>query len=262
MTNARATVADFWDEWFSRWLAGEDYEPEPLPRWRASYDGRGHGEVMSDFGVEPYTGDLRGETSEPRLVILGLNPGVAHAAMQGRSPQGAWMERIASSSHSRVLNRIPFGDDAWRGEHNGRDSAYWIRLMKFARSWVGDESLQPHEILNMDLYPWHSRGINGSNMRVPSDIVDSFIWQPISEVQVPHVFAFGIDWNRASDALQLPEVARYRPEDLSHRVEGGWNVSIRELPSGQRAVVSWQQGYSGPPGPARMVEFRRIVISH
>src|SRR3954465_5170421 len=69
---ARRRVADFWDRITDEWLAGGDPMPEPLPRWDASYSGRGDGRVPRDGFAEPYFGDLRGS---PRLVTLGLNPG-------------------------------------------------------------------------------------------------------------------------------------------------------------------------------------------
>ena len=62
--------------------------PAPLPRWYASYAGSGLCMVTRDGFVEPYLGDLL-LRKEPRLVIMGLNPGYfdpPHLAARGYSP--------------------------------------------------------------------------------------------------------------------------------------------------------------------------------
>ena len=89
MAGAQGRIADFWDELTAAWLAGEDPLPDPLPRWYASYDGRGDGQVTRDAFAEPYVGDLRGT---PRMVILGLNPGQACLDFQG--PNGIFAREI------------------------------------------------------------------------------------------------------------------------------------------------------------------------
>lgn len=56
MARARGRIADFWDELTNAWLAGEDPLPDPLPRWYASYDGRGDGQVTRE--ARPQDGQL------------------------------------------------------------------------------------------------------------------------------------------------------------------------------------------------------------
>jgi hypothetical protein len=102
MSSARERVAGFWDEHVGAWLAGEDPMADPLPRWFASFQGRGAGRVTREGFPEPYTGDLLGRVGLPRLVVLGLNPGVYHPRFQARDgifadeirqygSYGAWM---------------------------------------------------------------------------------------------------------------------------------------------------------------------------
>jgi hypothetical protein len=52
-------------------VAGEDLLDVGLSQWFASYKGRGDGAVDREGMVEPYTGDLRGLVTTPRVVILG-----------------------------------------------------------------------------------------------------------------------------------------------------------------------------------------------
>ena len=77
----RTRVADFWDSVL------KNRQADPL-MWgfaggsasvRKSYEGE------CDLGAYPegFVGDLRGEKREPRLVVLGLNPGVAYAELMG-----------------------------------------------------------------------------------------------------------------------------------------------------------------------------------
>jgi len=254
----RDRIADFWDDYFKRWLAGEDPEVDPLPRWKASYRGVGSGALQDEFSAEPYTGDLRGSQVTPRLVVLGLNPGVGYPELQGRDPLGVWMRRIAASSYSECLDRFPFGDPAWRAIHGG-ESSYWLRLMNFARRWTRDDALPAAAVLNMELYPWHSRRLVGSAIRPPLDVVRDFIWAPIAEVDVGEVFAFGADWHAVCTRLDLPELARYGPSDLPGGAPMKWNIVVFELAGQQRLVVNWQQGNSSPPGTTRLEVFRRAA---
>ena len=93
----------------------------------------------------------------------------------------------------------------------------------------------------------HSTGVTGS-MRPPPDIVDRFVWQPLSEFAMPFVFAFGREWDTAAKALDLPCVRQLGRggEDYGSLVASR-SVRVYELPSGQRLVVEWHSGSAGPP---------------
>lgn len=54
MASARGRIAEFWDELAAAWLAGGDPLPEPLPRWYASYEGHGDGQVTGVNGRNRY----------------------------------------------------------------------------------------------------------------------------------------------------------------------------------------------------------------
>jgi hypothetical protein len=100
MAGARGRIADFWDEVTAAWLAGKDPLPDPLPRWYASYEGRGDGRVTRDAFAEPYVGDLRGT---PRMVILGLNPGRACLDFQSRFRNCLRKRPWSSRVHQQLL---------------------------------------------------------------------------------------------------------------------------------------------------------------
>ena len=84
MGSHRERVADFWDTHVKAWLSGGDPMPCPLPRWWASYAGKGIGAPTRDGFPEPYAGDLRGIRWMPRMVVLGLNPGAFRPRFQAR----------------------------------------------------------------------------------------------------------------------------------------------------------------------------------
>lgn len=69
MTDSRSRIAAFWDAHVAAWLGGNDPMPGPLPRWFASYQGRGDGEVTRAGFPEPYIGDLLGLVTTPRVVV-------------------------------------------------------------------------------------------------------------------------------------------------------------------------------------------------
>jgi hypothetical protein len=242
-----------WDDVIGRWLNGDTSLPDDLARWRGSYDGA----IDERWYPDPFVGDLRGEITEPRLVVLGINPGIGHAPLQARD--GIWSDRIRASSYSRCLDRVAFDDPAWLQEHK-RNSPYWANLMRFARRWTGDDNVQPAEVLNMELYPWHSDRVAGK-MDPPPQILNTYVWQPISEVLVEVVFAFGAAWMPICEGLGWPLLQRFGPRHapIPDGHVPGWNLAIFGMPSGQRAVVSWQGGFAGPPGKVRMAALRTIL---
>jgi hypothetical protein len=249
---ARQRVADVWDDVIARWLDGDTSLPDDLQRWRDAYSG----EVDYRWYPDPVVGDLRGEVAEPRLVVMGINPGVGHAELQARG--GIWAERIRAQGYSRCLDRIAFDDPAWLALH-GRNSPYWANLMRFATRWIG-EPLLPSQILNFELYPWHSDRVEG-RMDPPPDILDRYVWQPVAEVAVREVFAFGARWLDICTGLGWPLLERFGPqhEPVPGIDASWWNLAVFGMPSGQRAIVSWQPGYAGPPGLTRIEPLRRLL---
>lgn len=257
---ARTEVADFWDDVLARWLAGHDHLVPPLPEWLASYQGKGDGAVDLAHYPDPYVGDLRGFNHEPRLVLLGLNPGIGYDSLQ--APDGLWAERVRREGYSHCLQRSPAEDpDAWIDLH-GKPSVYWHRLIRFARRWLDDPAAGVHDLLDFELYPWHSRKIQGP-MKPPAHILQRFVWEPSQEVTTSVVFAFGRPWFALCDDLGLPVIERYGGPDgkpLKHWA-GDWRVHFFELPSRQVAVVSSQLGYAGPPGDERTKELKELVAT-
>jgi hypothetical protein len=247
-------IADFWDELTVEWLAGGDPLPDPLPDWYASYRGSGGGQAARDAFAEPYIGDLRGA---PRMVTLGLNPGSACLDFQGR--EGTFAREIRErGSYSAWAATSPYFSEEWSQAY-GRNRYAWSRL-RFARDWLEDRELDVGELLTFELYPWHSARVTAP-IRPPAEIVDRFIWQPLADIQVELVFAFGKPWLGVCNALGLPEVGRWGcgGADLGSPVASRTAVAFA-LPSGQWVVVSWQSGYAGPPGGADTLRLRERIL--
>lgn len=258
----RDRVADFWDEVLARWHPGDAHLVPPLGRWHDSYAGLGEGRVDLDHYPDPYVGDLRGVRSEPRLVFLGLNPGIGYDALQGDA--GVWTRRIRDQGYSRCFRRSPAEDpDTWKAMHGGKESAYWRNVIRFAQRWVDDPTASVSDLLNLELYPWHSKKIAGT-MDPPRELIDRFVWQPVQEVPVQEVFAFGRAWLDVCRDLGLEELATYGPdtEPVPGSAMNHWRVSLFRLPSGQLVVASSQMGSGAPPGAERVRLLRDLVSSN
>ena len=159
--------------------------PDPLPRWRRSYDG----EVDLSAYPEAFIGDLRGEKREPRIVVLGLNPGIAYPELQGF--EGVWTCAARKDTYSRSSkHRVPFENGDWRKLHNGKDSRYFVNLVRFAKSWLRDEKAVVADILNMEMLPFHSKK-KTRDIRPPHDILENYVWAPLREMETEVIFAFG-----------------------------------------------------------------------
>ena len=249
-------MADFWDAVLDGWRADPNMAdlPEPLPRWRGSYQG----EVDLTGYPEGFLGDLRGEQREPRLIVLGLNPGIAYPSITG--PSGQWTQAIRRLTYSRSSeHRVPYNDVAWRRMHRGRDSHYWVKIVNFARRWLREPRAGVADILNFELFPFHSPRLNG-RIIPPRDIIESFVWKPLLEIETPVVFAFGSDWDRVCADLLGQRTASYGPGGLPLRDEtrGNWQVNVYSL-ADKRILVSWQLGNAGPPGHRNIDALRQVV---
>jgi hypothetical protein len=108
-------VAGFWDQHVAAWLAGDDPLADPLSRWFASFQGHGAGLVTREGFPEPYAGDLLGRVGVPRLVVLGLNPGVYHPRFQARD--GIFADEIRQlGSYSAWMATSPYFRASWTTE--------------------------------------------------------------------------------------------------------------------------------------------------
>lgn len=248
--SARESVADLWDEVIAAWSPGQDTWPGELQAWRDSYRGKGKGALDLDQFPDPWVGDLRGVETEPELVVLGLNPGVGYDVLQGAD--GTWTRRVRDLGYSRCLRRSPAEDpDAWLPVH-GKPSRYWENLVRFARRWLDDETANHRRVLNFELYPWHSPRLT-AGLTSPPATVKRFVLDPVAEVEVDDVFAFGAPWFRVAEGLELPVEAVWGQVDEAWDADyKDWTVRVFRLPSGQRLVVSKQAGFSGPPSLERL----------
>jgi hypothetical protein len=251
----RDRIADFWDALTADWLAGGDPMPDPLPRWHASYQGRGAGLVTRDAFAEPYGGDLRGS---PRMVVLGLNPGAARLDFQARD--GIYAEAIRKSGSLSAWKAFAdcYMDEEWSRVYG--PNRYGWNMVRFARRWLEDDEILARDLLTLELYPWHSSRIT-AKMAPPADIIDAFVWQPLAEVDAEFIFAFGKPWLEVCRRLELPETGRWGRGgiDLGSHVAARSAVTFA-LPSGQWVVVSWQSGYAGPPGREDALRPRERLI--
>lgn len=252
--NARVRVAGFWDDVINRWLTGEDPMPDPLPAWYGGYAGGGAGQVTRDAFAEPWVGAMLGE---PRLLVLGLNPGRAVLDFQGRSGLFA-KELIEAGGFSQWAGTGPYSRQPWTST-NG-PNRYHNQRLKFAQRFYDDSAIRTDEVLAMELYPWHSTGVTGL-MTAPMEVLDSMVWQPLAEFEIGEVFAFGRPWKRVAEkagfALEMHLGAGGVPMDskIASRT-----VLIFRMPSGQRLIVSSQLGYAGPPGAADTVLLRDTIL--
>jgi hypothetical protein len=103
-------------------------------------------------------------------------------------------------------------------------------------------------MLIFELYPWHSTAVTGP-MRPPPDTITDFVWNPIGELPVRHVFAFGASWAKlATSSLHLRQVAVLGRGGRSYgSLVASRTVAVFELPSGQLLIAESHAGSAGPP---------------
>lgn len=257
--NARARIADFWDRALTDWIKGEPLTNPDLIRWQASYQGKGIGKVDLEHYPDPIVGDIRSMQHEPRLVLLGLNPGIGYDSLQSHG--GVWTQRIAQHGYTSCLDRSPAADpESWKALH-GKESPYWRNAISFTRRWLDDPDATIHDILNFELYPWHSRGVNGK-MQPPADLIQKYVWDAVREMKLREVFAFGKEWFKIAEDLGLERIALYGPDgqELPGDLKmAHWRLGLYRVTSDQVLVVSSQAGYSGPPGSDRIFVLREIL---
>lgn len=191
----RNEVADFWDDYILAWIQGEEslekwlFAQDPsisddLMRWMNSYRGSGKGALDLSCFPDPYTGDLRGSDREPKLICLGLNPGIGYESLQGRD--GLWTRRILNSSYSACADRSVPGDPCGWLQYHRKESPYWRKLLNFGKRWYG-ESFTHIDLLNLELYPWHSNSLT-DGLDCPGDIIQRYVLDPLAEVDCKTIF--------------------------------------------------------------------------
>jgi len=217
----------------------------PLPEWFASFAGTGVGTVTRDGFVEPYIGDLRGVHGEPRLVILGLNPGHYFPEMQSRD--GVFADEIRQrGSYSAWAASQPYHREPW-WSFRGGTNVYFTSRLAFTAAWLGDPTVTFNDLLIFELYPWHSTAVTAP-IRPPGAIIENFVWQPVAEISTSHVIAFGKHWAQLAERLNLPIVAQLGAggDDYGSTVPSR-AVRVYRLPSKQLLVIEWHAGSAGPP---------------
>lgn len=98
------------------------------------------------------------------------------------------------------MDRAPYDNDAWETQHNGKNSRYWINLVKFTQGWLREPQAGPQDIVDFEMFPFQPRRLPGP-LTPPSDLSDSMIWQPFLELEPDIAFAFGAYWVQVCDAL-------------------------------------------------------------
>ena len=139
-----------------------------------------------------------------------------------------------------------------RGKHQ---SPFWSRLVKFAQRWLDDPSAGVADIVNFELYPWHSGKVHGS-IAPASDIIHKYVFGPLSEFATNHVFAFGAPWFDLANAMGLA-VIKPAGQIPGSSPKSHWTAGTYEMPSRQILVVSSYSGGAGPPGAGNLPMFRR-----
>lgn len=235
--SVRDEVTSYWDEVLARWVGGDKALPLELRRWLSSYSGKGDGSVDLTVFPEPYIGRLSGDT--PALVMLGLNPGSPAHDFQG--DEGIYTKRVSATSYREWAASGPYTDPEWEAAR-GRNKYHRDRLA-FARRFTGREDVLPSDLLFLELFPFHSKRITAA-IRPPIEVLDRFVFAPLADLKVEHVFAFGKPWHRAAQAIGL---------GVGMTLSVSWNAPGREariyrMPGGTSLVVLSQPGYAGPPG--------------
>lgn len=254
--SARQKIGAYWDDHVARWLAGEDPRTEPLQRWLASYHDSGAGMATCHGLVEPYTGDLLGHGTTPRVVILGLSPGEYHPTFQARD--GLFADEIREhGSYSRWMTTGPYLRPPWT-TINGTNRYQQARLT-FTQRWLDEPAATHADMLIFEMYPWHST-LRNAVLRAPADIIDQFVWQPIAELPIQHVFAFGRSWHDLATNLGLPLTDSMGRGGRAYGSSvPGRAIRSHAMPSGQQLIAEWHPGSSAPPSAAEVAVLKTAL---
>lgn len=238
--------ASFWDAVIARYLQGEFPLDPPLDVWFDSYRGKGEGAVDVEVMPEPYLGDLF--ATELRMVFMGLNPGSPRPAAQSRT--GTYAEEIRDLGSYRAWAATwPYLRDRdledW-GRNVFHDARY-----RFMKRWYGDSTLEHRHMLNWELYPWHSKKVQGSRMRPPIDVIREFVWEPVAATGAKWIFAFGSDWYEQLDQLGLAQLVhlghRGEPYPTETKPRAYRQVRVYEGPADSFVVAMSTASAAAPP---------------
>jgi hypothetical protein len=109
-------------------------------------------------------------------------------------------------------------------------------------------------------YPWHSKSITAP-LKPPPEVIEEFVWQPIAELPVQDVFAFGRPWNDLAQALGLWEAGKLGFGGTDYEsVVPSRAVRMYSLPSGQRLVVELHAGSARPPSEKETALLRDTLV--
>ena len=255
VTSARHRVASLWEDYTTAWLRGETQMPLRLKRWYDSYSGVGDDATTSEGMAEPYIGSLLADPP-PRMAVLGLNPGAYVPAFQARD--GIFAKEIGRyGSYRAWASSGPYHRPPWTDEH-GPNRFHRSRLA-FTRAWLQDADADHSDLLIVVCYPWHSPKIT-AKFAPPIELIEEYVWQPLAELPVGEIFAFGRPWNHIASALGL------RPLQMLGAGGDGYGSRVASravrtygLESGQRLVVEWHTGRAGPPGAAETEILRKAL---
>jgi hypothetical protein len=233
----RRELACFWDDQLPRWFRGDSLAAT-LERWKRGYAG-----VLQEWAFpEPFIGNLLGT---PRIVLLANNPGIAHEELQSR--EGIFAEQIAQHGFTAWASTRPYEgtESEWEKRHGPIRHNYGRRA--FARRFLNDESVDFPDLLNVELYPWHSVRLTAA-LRVDPVTLREFILEPLSELPdgVP-VVALGRSWADALD--RCPEVVTSRNEFHDFKIQSR-QAHLYETSTGARILVVWHSGSDQPPTDA------------
>jgi hypothetical protein len=244
-----------WNDAVQQFLDDPHWTPTgDLREWFDSYTGRGEGVVEPDAIPEPFLGPL---DRQPEAVFLALNPGRAFD-FQGRN--GLFAERIRDAgSYTAWAASWPYIDGDWEAVGQPPNPHHQARL-RFLRRWLNDPVLPPAAMVAFELYPWHSTRVTG-RLRPEPSLIERYVWNPISELGNPLVFAFGADWfHMLRDKLGFHVISRLGAggkdygSDVSSR-----SVLVLEGPNGLHVVAEKHSGAAGPPNADETTRMREAV---
>jgi hypothetical protein len=254
LTPALTLLSQTWDTAVARFLDGGSSVPEGLECWLHAYAGKGLGTVDISAMPEPFIGPLAGR---PKMVFLALNPGQPFAFQR---LDGSFADRVRElGSYTAWAATWPYIDGDW--ERAGqRPYRHHRARLAFMRRWLESEETSAEAMVAFELYPWHSTRVT-AKMRPDAGVIREYVWEPISELGSPLVFAFGAPWfPLLTDELKLPVVGRLGMggEDYGSQTPSR-SVLVLEGPSGVTVVAAKHSGGAGPPNPDETRRLREAV---